>query len=58
MAMTQQMNQRSVLGLFQEVDAAADALDSLKAGGFGPAEYEIITGTPYPEGTFGEEEPS
>ena len=57
MAMTHPMNQRSVLGLFQEVDAAADALDSLKAGGFGPAEYEIITGTPYPEGTFGEEEP-
>ena len=27
------------------------------AAGFGKGEYEVLTGTPYPEGTFGEEEP-
>ncbi|MDP6453112.1 MAG: DUF3341 domain-containing protein [SAR202 cluster bacterium] len=48
---------RSVLGLFTEVDAAADALDALRDAGFDHGEYEILTGTPYPEGTFGEEEP-
>ena len=48
---------RSVLGLFQEEDKAADALDALGAAGFSPGEYEVLTGTPYPEGTFGEAEP-
>ena len=49
----------SVLGLFPEgeEDKAADALDALRDKGYTHAEYEIITGTPYPEGTFGEEEP-
>ena len=49
--------QRSVIGLFSTVDPAADAMDALKGAGFGPAEYEVLTGTPYPEGTFGEAEP-
>lgn len=49
--------QRSVIGLFSDVDPAADAMDSLKEAGFGQAEYEVLTGTPYPEGTFGEAEP-
>jgi hypothetical protein len=48
---------RSVLGLFKGVDEAADALDAVRAGGFEQHEYEILTGTPYPEGAFGEEEP-
>lgn len=50
---------RSVLGLFPEgnEDQAADALDALREEGFTHSEYEVITGTPYPEGTFGEEEP-
>ena len=47
---------RSVLGLFKGVDEAADALDAVRAGGFEQNEYEILTGTPYPEGAFGEEE--
>ena len=51
------MAKRSVLGLYTEEDAAADALDNLRAAGFGDGEYEILTGTPYPEGTFGESEP-
>jgi hypothetical protein len=51
------MAQRSVLGLFTDVDVAADAMDAVAASGFGQGEYEVLTGTPYPEGTFGEEEP-
>ena len=49
--------QRSVLGLFSEEDAAADAIDALREAGFSKGEYEVLTGTPYPEGTFGEGEP-
>jgi len=51
------MSKRSVLGLFTDENVAADALDSLKGEGYSSAEYEVLTGTPYPEGTFGEEEP-
>ena len=49
--------QRSVIGLFREEDSAADALDALSAAGFTQGEYEVLTGTPYPDGTFGEAEP-
>ena len=48
---------RSVIGLFTEEDSAADALDALKDAGYTQSEYEVLTGTPYPEGTFGEAEP-
>ena len=51
------MAKRSVLGLYTDEDTAADALDGLKAEGYSTAECEILTGTPYPEGTFGEAEP-
>lgn len=51
------MAQRSVVGLFTDEDVAADAMDAVKAAGFGEGEYEVLTGTPYPEGTFGEAEP-
>ena len=47
---------RSVIGLFTEEEAAAGAMDALKEGGYTPSEYEVLTGTPYPEGTFGEAE--
>ena len=51
------MAKRSVIGLFKGVDEAADALDAVRDGGFERDEYEVLTGTPYPEGAFGEEEP-
>lgn len=53
------MAKRSVLGLFTEeqVDEAADAMDALASAGYTTTEYEVLTGTPYPEGTFGEAEP-
>ena len=51
------MAKRSVLGMFLDEDVAADALDALKAEGYTTSEYDILTATPYPEGTFGEAEP-
>lgn len=53
------MAKRSVLGLFTEeqVDEAADAMDALASAGYTTTEYEVLTGTPYPEGTFGEHAP-
>ena len=48
---------RSVIGLFTDEDVAADAMDALSSEGYGVSEYEVLTGTPYPEGTFGEAEP-
>ena len=51
------MAKKSVLGLSTEADSAADALDTLRDAGCEEGEYELLTGTPYPEGTFGEAEP-
>ena len=51
------IEKRSVIGLFTDESRAADAMDALKAEGYGANEYEVLTGTPYPEGTFGEAEP-
>ena len=48
------MARRSVLGLFKEPGAAARAVEGLQAAGFGDNEYEVLSGTPYPEGAFGE----
>jgi len=56
-SLTEALSQRSVIGVFSEEDPAADAMDALKAAGFSEGEYEVLTGTPYPEGTFGEAEP-
>ena len=47
------MAQRSVIGLFTDEDTVADALDSVKSAGFEQGEYEVLTGTPYPEGLSG-----
>lgn len=43
---------RSVLGVFKEVDEAVEAADKLKENGMD--NFEVLTGTPYPEGAFGE----
>lgn len=51
---------KSIIGVFKpnEEDAVADAMDALKSGGYTEEkEYEVLTGTPYPEGVFGENEP-
>ena len=51
------MAKRSVLGLYTDESSAAAALDNLRDAGFEDGEYDVLTGTPYPEGTFGESEP-
>lgn len=56
-SLTEMLDRKSIIGLFTEEDPAADCLDALKAAGFRQNEYEVLTGTPYPEGTFGESEP-
>ena len=48
---------RSIIGLFLDENLAADALDDLRKAGYEMDEYEVLTGLPYPEGTFGEDEP-
>jgi len=46
------MSGRSVLGVFKEVDEAVEAADKLKENGLD--DFEVLTGSPYPEGAFGE----
>ena len=48
------MATRAVLGLFRDANAAATAVDHLKTARFKAEEYDILSGTPYPEGAFGE----
>jgi hypothetical protein len=51
------MSKLSMLGLYDNPDSAADALDALKEAGFDPNNFDVLTGTPYPEGAFGEHVP-
>ena len=51
------MSKLSMLGLYDNPDSAADALDALKEAGFDPNNFAVLTGTPYPEGAFGEHVP-
>lgn len=48
---------KSILGLYESPDAGANALDGLHAAGIEPHQTEVLTGTPYPEGAFGEHVP-
>ncbi len=48
------MAKHSVLGLFRDPDSAAAAVEGIQRAGLAEHEYEVLTGTPYPEGTFGE----
>jgi hypothetical protein len=45
---------RSILGLFEDHDDAVVAADKLKEEGLD--DFDVLTGTPYPEGAFGEKE--
>lgn len=51
------MAEKSVLGLYETPDAGADAMDGLRAAGFPIGSFDVLTGTPYPEGAFGEHVP-
>lgn len=48
------MARTEVLGLFHNEESAADAISRLRDAGFPPREVDVLTGTAYPEGTFGE----
>jgi Protein of unknown function (DUF3341) len=45
----------TLLGVFREPEAVADAMDALRNAGFSGRELTVLSGTPYPEGAFGEE---
>ena len=51
------MPKQSLLGLFEKADPAADAMDSFNEAGFKLGSFAVLTGTPYPEGAFGEHVP-
>ncbi len=48
------MANRTLLGVYEQPDAAAGAVERLQRDGFGDNDFDILTGTPYPEGAFGE----
>jgi len=52
------MANKHILGLFSDIDKPANALDKLKDSGFDESDLDILTDTPYPEGTFGEQHTS
>jgi hypothetical protein len=43
-----------LLALYAEPEQAARAVEALRRAGFAEDEVEVLTGVPYPEGTFGE----
>ena len=50
------MANAKVLGLFPDPQQAADAISSLREDGFPHEDLDIYSGSPFPEGTFGEYE--
>lgn len=48
------MANTTVLGVYEKPEAVADAVSRLRRAGFGDNDFDIYSGTPYPEGTFGE----
>ena len=51
------MNMKKLLGLFQDPEQVANAVTNLKESGFPGEDLDIYSGSPYPEGAFGEHEP-
>lgn len=45
----------ALLGLYEEPEGAARALDALRAAGFAAPDVRVLSDVPYPEGAFGEE---
>jgi ActD protein len=44
----------AVLALYESDEAAANAVGALRSAGFGPTGLDVLTDSPYPEGSFGE----
>ena len=51
------MARKSIFGLFDNEDSAADATDVLLEAGSTQDDFDVLTGSPYPEGAFGEKDP-
>lgn len=51
------MNKKSFLALYKDPEKAADGLTSLAEANFEKHTFDVLTGTPYPEGAFGEHVP-
>jgi hypothetical protein len=45
---------QAFLGLFDEPEGAAQALERLRRSGFPDTDVEVLTSCPYPDGAFGE----
>ncbi len=51
------MANRKLLGLFQDPQQVADVMDDLKDKNFPKEDLDIYSGSPFPEGSFGEYDP-
>ena len=51
------MANKSILGIFSDADTAANATDVLLEAGCAQEDFDVLTGSPYPEGAFGEKSP-
>jgi len=51
------MANRTVLGVYHDADSAASGVDALREAGFSNRDYDVLTGSPYPEEAFGEHVP-
>ena len=51
------MANRKLLGLFEDPQQVADAMTELKTSGFPAEDLDIYSGSPFPEGSFGEYDP-
>ncbi|MFQ5860351.1 MAG: DUF3341 domain-containing protein [Dehalococcoidia bacterium] len=49
------MTNRNMLALFTDADAAAEGGTLIQQAGIAPQDYEVLSGSPYPEGAFGEQ---
>ncbi|MBI3743090.1 MAG: DUF3341 domain-containing protein [Chloroflexi bacterium] len=50
------MAKKQVLGIFRTAENAALATERLEQAGFSGKDFQVLTGSPYPPGAFGEEE--
>ena len=50
------MANTKLLGLFEDPQNAADAITALRENGFPHQDMDVYSGSPFPEGTFGEYE--
>ena len=48
------MAERTLLGIYQQPDDVAEGVTRLRQAGFTDNAFDVLSGTPYPEGTFGE----